>query len=135
MKTICKSICCSLFIFMCSGAVVAKNLPQSDNLRELKVSYTIQDGVGKTMAYIPIDRPCLNVLSGDEYKEFCFIDSETEDLSKSNGDGFYISLDNVTNKIVSFEYNTLWYSKKCRYYIGRKNKERKNPFCDEPYTN
>ena len=41
------------------------------------------------------------------YKEFCFIDSETEDLSKSNGDGFYISLDNVTNKIVSL--NTIHY--------------------------
>ena len=36
VKTICKSICCSLFIFMCSGAVVAKKSPQADNLRELK---------------------------------------------------------------------------------------------------
>ena len=115
---------------MCSGTVVANNLPQSDNLRELKVNYTIQDGVGITMAYIPIDRPCLNVLHGDVHREFCFIDSETEDLSKSNGDGFYISLNSVVSKRVSFEYNTYWYSKKCRYYIGKKN-----PTCDKPYTN
>lgn len=133
MLIICSSPRHFLLVFSVffSNVIAASNqLPPSYELRDLKTNYTIQDGVGETIAYIPIKKPCLNVLFGGTHKEFCFIDSTTEDLSKTEGAGFYISLDTVSSKSVSFEYNTYWYSKRCRYYL-----DSEKPTCDQPYTN
>lgn len=107
------------------------NLPNSLDIRELKQNYDNRTGItGGLIAYIPINKPCLNVLSGEEHKEFCFIDSTTEDLSKSDGAGFFITLSTIANKSVSFEYHTLWYSKRCSYFTFEEN-----PTCEQPYTN
>ncbi|MEZ8576775.1 hypothetical protein BCU90_08755 [Vibrio lentus] len=135
MKVIYKSVCCFLFIFfVIFSSVISANekLPSSLDIRELKQSYQNATGdTGKLIAYIPIKKPCLNVLSEDEHKEFCFIDgSTTEDLSKSDKSGFFITLSSVGLESVSFEYHTMWYSTRCRYFTFREK-----PTCDEPYTN
>lgn len=119
------------FVIFSSVISASDKLPFSLDIRELKQSYDNRTGdTGTLIAYIPIKKPCLNVLSGEEHKEFCFIDSTTQDLSKSDGAGFYITLAGITNKRVYFDYNTLWYSKECDYLIGTEK-----PTCDEPYTN
>ncbi|MGD8122953.1 hypothetical protein [Vibrio sp. TRT 2004] len=130
MKNIYKSMFCCLVVF--SNITLASNkLPNSLEIRELKQNYDNRTGnTGELIAYIPIKRPCLNVLSGEKHKEFCFIDSTTEDLSKSDGAGFFITLSIVANESVSFEYHTLWYSKRCSYFTFKEK-----PTCDEPYTN
>ncbi|MGD8232683.1 hypothetical protein [Vibrio sp. TRT 1302] len=130
MKSIYKSMFCYLLYFS-SITLASDTLPTSLEIRELKQNYDNRTGnTGELIAYIPIKKPCLNVLSGEKHKEFCFIDSTTEDLSKSDGAGFFITLTNLSNERVSFEYHTLWYSKKCKYYIYKEI-----PTCDDPYTN
>lgn len=120
-----------MFMFWSSAAFAKWELPPSSEIRELQQSYNNRTGeTGTTIAYIPINKPCLNVVAEGEHKEFCFIDSTTEDLSKSDKMGFYISLSTTVSSAVAFEYNTLWYSKRCRYYVGKEI-----PTCDEPYTN
>lgn len=125
---------CFLFVFFVIFSSVlsaSDKLPSSLEIRELKQSYRNRTGdTGTLIAYIPIKKPCLNILSKSKHTEFCLIDSTTEDLSKSDKAGFFITLSSVGAESVSFEYHTMWYSKKCSYFISREK-----PTCEQPYTN
>ncbi len=106
-------------------------LPSSHSIRELMQSYDNRTGkTGDTIAYIPINRPCLNVIHHGKSSEFCAINGGRENLAESDGAGFYISLNGVMDGLVSFDYNTMWYSSHCSYSVTDKK-----PECEEPYTN
>ncbi|EGQ8409907.1 hypothetical protein GTP43_06175 [Vibrio cholerae] len=101
-----------LMIF--SLQAVGESIPSSNQLRSLLRSFDIQTGnIGETMAYIPIEKPCLNLLARNEHYEYCVI-NEGENLSNGDKEGFFITLDSVSESSVSFSYNTIWYSVNCR---------------------
>ncbi|MCW8347426.1 MULTISPECIES: hypothetical protein [Vibrio] len=130
MKNIYKSMFCVLVAFS-SVTFASEKLPSSSDIRELKQSYDNRTGkVGDLIAYIPTKKPCLNVLSKNKHVEFCFIDSTAEDLGKSDKAGFFITLSSIANESVSFEYHTMWYSKRCSYFTFEEQ-----PTCEQPYTN
>ncbi|HIF9137623.1 TPA: hypothetical protein ACX6QO_002135 [Photobacterium damselae] len=122
------------YVLLCIPFLVEANtkneLPSSYKIRELMQSYSNNSGIiGENIAYIPVDKPCLNVLSKGINKEFCFI-NENENLAKSNGAGFYISLKDVDKETVYFDYHTMWYDMRCSYSTSDKK-----PECEQPNTN
>ncbi|MCX9542319.1 hypothetical protein IG509_12550 [Vibrio cholerae] len=105
---------------MFSLQAVGGSIPSSSQLRSLLRSYDIQTAnIGETIAYIPIEKPCLNLLARNEHYEYCVI-NEGENLSNGDKEGFFITLDSVSESSVSFSYNTIWYSVNCRLSISDK---------------
>ncbi len=126
-----KLLLCSLLIIPhIVQATEVNNIPSEDQLRSLVKSYDLYTGkTGVTVAYIPIKRPCLNVVSQGKHKEFCVI-NEGIDLAKLPDGGSYILLTDVWDSGVSFEYRTYSYASKCSYILSEPK-----PECEEPYTN
>ncbi len=105
---------------MFSLQAVGGSIPSSSELRSLLRSYDIQTGnISETIAYIPIDKPCLNLLARSEHYEYCVI-NEGEKLSNGDKEGFFITLDSVSESSVIFSYNTIWYSVNCLLSITDK---------------
>ncbi len=105
---------------MFSLQAVGGSIPSSSELRSLLRSYDIQTGnISETIAYIPIEKPCLNLLARNEHYEYCVI-NEGENLSNGDKEGFFITLDSVSESSVSFSYNTIWYSVNCLLSITDK---------------
>ncbi|MDE1231331.1 hypothetical protein [Vibrio aestuarianus] len=116
------------FLLSCSSYVGEFLIPPSNELRTLIKSYDNQTGkTGDNVAYIPIGKPCLNVVTNGKHYEYCVI-NENENLSNSDKQGFYITLKSVSKSDVSFSYDTLWYSMSCRIFTEDQKIE-----CDEPY--
>ncbi|EOX3406408.1 hypothetical protein ACPFUG_003624 [Vibrio cholerae] len=119
MNTFKKIIYC-IILMMSSLQAVGGSIPSSSELRSLLRSYDIQTGnISETIAYIPIDKPCLNLLARSEHYEYCVI-NEGENLSNGDKEGFFITLDSVSESSVIFSYNTIWYSVNCLLSITDK---------------
>ncbi|EPO2918279.1 hypothetical protein ACT7SZ_001509 [Vibrio cholerae] len=119
MSTFKKIIYC-IILMMFSLQAVGGSIPSSSELRSLLRSYDIQTGnISETIAYIPIDKPCLNLLARSEHYEYCVI-NEGENLSNGDKEGFFITLDSVSESSVIFSYNTIWYSVNCLLSITDK---------------
>ncbi|EGR0479223.1 hypothetical protein [Vibrio cholerae] len=119
MNTFKKIIYC-IILMMFSLQAVGGSIPSSSELRSLLRSYDIQTGnISETIAYIPIDKPCLNLLARSEHYEYCVI-NEGENLSNGDKEGFFITLDSVSESSVIFSYNTIWYSVNCLLSITDK---------------
>ncbi|NRD71799.1 hypothetical protein HQQ94_00720 [Shewanella sp. VB17] len=103
-------------------------VPPSDELRTLVKSYDNQNAItGITIAYVPIKKPCINIIYKGKHTEHCFV-NKGEDLSNSDKMGFYVTLQNAVRDAVTFSYDTLWYSMNCRIFI-----DENKISCDKPY--
>ncbi|WP_286366110.1 hypothetical protein [Vibrio ordalii] len=112
---------CLFFSFGCNS----NEFPNRDNLIFLAKSYSDFE-VGSVIAYVPINKPCVNIVTSSNHYEFCDLNKKINNvnatLDKGAESGVWVIGLKVDISEVEFTYRTPYFDEVCTINLLDNNK-------------